>query len=432
MRVSQPRLPLNADNCAVNNLLIPLEIHVWVSGAASSKGLSVYVGIIRQAEGPKLLKKVVIHAGFHKTGTTAIQHSLHASTEVLKAAGYRYPIVDQGTSQSGSVLALAERGWGWQARGSKVIPKRVWTKLIKQVRKGRDNMILSSEFLSELDESRIIQIKSAFDGLDCQIVFTLRAFDKLFPSTYQQALKSGSAHVYETWLEATVNDYFGEQKTGFWKRNQHAHVILRWIQIFGAENVTIITADETNPGLLFERFGELLKLPVGSLKPVADSGLNRSLLLDEIQLLRAINKNVPKSRNWNAYMTFIRKGTFEQLTTSPTGSVEAAARLRTPKKYAKKIQQIAKLEMAELKALDLRVLGDIRDLEVGTAPVGTNANLTEISIEKVANVIASYDFGLLKLISPRSMLKNWFPYFETRLPNFVYRPLSLLLNRIFR
>jgi hypothetical protein len=376
------------------------------------------------------LKKVVIHAGFHKTGTTALQHSLQASTELLKTAGYRYPIVDQGTSQSGSVLALADRGWGWQARGSKVIPKRIWTKLVKQVRSGQDNIILSSEFFSELDELQIQEIKSAFAGLDCQIVFTLRAFDKLFPSTYQQALKSGSAYSYEAWLERTVKDYFAEQKTGFWKRNRHAQVISRWQQIFGAENVTIITADESNPGLLFARFSEFLKLAIGTLKPVADSGLNRSLLLDEIYLLRAINKNVPKSRNWNAYMTFIRRGTFEQITATPAAKVSAAEKLRTPKAYAKKIEQIAALEMAELKALDLRVLGDIRDLEVGTAPVGPNAELTEISIEKVAAVIASYDFGLLKLISPRSMLKNWLPYFENRLPAAVYKPISAITRKL--
>jgi hypothetical protein len=375
------------------------------------------------------LKKVVIHAGFHKTGTTALQHSLHASTELLKTAGYRYPIVDQGTSQSGSVLALADRGWGWQARGSKVIPKKVWTKLVRQTLAGKDNVVLSSEFFSELDENQVRQVKSAFTGQNVQIVFTMRALDKLFPSTYQQSLKSGSSYSYEAWLERTVNDYFAEQKTGFWKRNRHAHVISRWAQIFGAENVTLITADESNPGLLFDRFSEFLNLPVGELKPVADSGLNRSLLLDEIYLLRAINKNVPKSRNWNAYMTFIRRGTFEQITSTPAPKVTAAEKLRTPKAYAKKIEQIAALELTELKALDLRVLGDISDLEVGTAPVGPNAELTEISIDKVAAVIASYDFGLLKLISPRSMLKNWLPYFENRLPKTLYKPIAAVVRK---
>jgi hypothetical protein len=377
-----------------------------------------------------VLKKVVIHAGFHKTGTTAIQHALHASTQALKAAGYTYPIVDQGTSQSGSVLALAGRGWGSQARGGRVIPKRVWTKLARQVLSGQENVVLSSEFFSELDDAQLREVQRAFVGLECQIVFTMRAFDKLFPSTYQQTLKNGSSYSYEAWLERTVKDYFAEQKTGFWKRNRHAQVITRWQQIFGSENVTIITADESNPGLLFARFGEFLRLPVGTLKPVADSGLNRSLLLDEIHLLRTINKSVPKSRSWNAYMTFIRKGTFEQLTASPTGKVAATARLRTPKPFAKKIEQIAALEMTELKALDLRVLGDIRDLEVGTAPVGPNAELTEISIDKVAAVIASYDFGLLKLISPRSMLKNWLPYFENRLPAAVYKPISAIARKL--
>jgi hypothetical protein len=376
------------------------------------------------------LKKVVIHAGFHKTGTTALQHSLHASTQQLSAAGYRYPIVDQGTSQSGSVLALANRGWGWQARGSKVLPKRIWTKLVKLTRTGKDSVILSSEFFSELDDKQVCEVKTAFDGLDVQIVFTMRALDKIFPSTYQQGLKSGTTYTYEDWLERVINDYYGERKMGFWKRNRQAHVILRWIEIFGSENVVIITADESNPGLLFERFSELLELQVDALKPVANSGLNRSLLLDEIHLLRAINKKIPKTRNWNAYMTFVRRGTFEQITATPADKVAATAKLRTPKAYAKKIEQIAALEMVELKALDIRVLGDLRDLEVGSAPVGANAEVTEIAIEKIAAVIASYDFGLLKLISPRSMLKNWLPYFENRVPKALYKPISAAVRKL--
>jgi hypothetical protein len=128
-------------------------------------------------------------------------------------------------------------------------------------------------------------------------------------------------------------------------------------------------------------------------------------------------------------MTFIRRGTFEQITSTPAPKVTAAEKLRTPKAYAKKIEQIAALELTELKALDLRVLGDISDLEVGTAPVGPNAELTEISIDKVAAVIASYDFGLLKLISPRSMLKNWLPYFENRLPKTLYKPIAAVVRK---
>lgn len=375
------------------------------------------------------MKKIVIHAGFHKTGTTALQHSLHASTDSLAAAGYCYPIIGAGTSQSGSVLALAGRGWGWQARGSKVIPKRVWVKLVQKSVKAKQNVVLSSEFFSELNDSQVQAVKEAFADQNCEIVFTMRAFDKMFPSTYQQGLKSGSSYSYEAWLERTTSDYFSEQKTGFWKRNLHAQVIQRWMTAFGAENVTIITADESNPSLLFNRFSEVLGLGDRGLQPVENSGLNRSLLLDEVQLLRTINKGIPKSRNWNAYMTFVRRGTFEQLTSIDPGKVSASEKLRTPKAFAQKIDLIARLELAKLRELDVKVVGDLRDLEVGTAAVGNNDEPSQISIDKVAAVIASYDFGLLKLISPRSMIKNWFPYFENRLPGAIYKPISAAIRK---
>lgn len=359
-----------------------------------------------------------------------MQHALHAATESLSANGYRYPIVDQGTSQSGSVLALARRGWGWQARGSRALPARVWKNLVKAVRHGNDNIILSSEFFSELDDAQVQKVRDDFAGLDCQVVFTLRAFDKLFASTYQQALKSGSSYSYEFWLERTIRDYWGEQKFGFWKRNRHAAVISRWMQIFGAENITVITADEENPGLLFDRFNQYLGLPTETLKPLANSGLNRSLLLDEIALLRSINSKIPKSRSWNAYMTFVRRGIFEQFTATPAGKVAATERLRTPRSFAKQIAKIAAVEHDALAALDLRVIGSLEDLKVGTAPIGNNAEPEAVAIDKVAAVMANYDFDLLKFVSPRAMSKNWLPYFETRAPKWLYRPTVWLVQKI--
>ena len=175
------------------------------------------------------MRKLVIHAGFHKTGTTALQHSLSASEPALRSHGWNYPVLSHGNSQSDSALALAKRGWGWKGGGSKPIPMKTWDRLVARINRDSSNSVISSEFFSELLLADIEKIKAAYPKHDVRIVFTMRALDKLFPSNYQQALKGGSDLNYEAWLQLILDDYQKGKRSSFWRRNQHAAVIEKWI-----------------------------------------------------------------------------------------------------------------------------------------------------------------------------------------------------------
>ena len=161
------------------------------------------------------MRKLVIHAGFHKTGTTALQHSLSASEPALRSQGWNYPVLSHGNSQSDSALALAKRGWGWKGGGSKPIPMKTWDRLVARINRDSGNSVISSEFFSEIQLADIEMIKAAFPKHEVQIVFTIRALDALFPSNFQQALKGGSELGYEEWLERILADYQQGRRSSF-------------------------------------------------------------------------------------------------------------------------------------------------------------------------------------------------------------------------
>jgi hypothetical protein len=342
-------------------------------------------------------------------------------------------VLSHGNSQSDSALALAKRGWGWKGGGSKPIPMKTWDRLVTRINRNSGNSVISSEFYSELQLADIEKIKIAFPKHEVQIVFTIRALDALFPSNFQQALKGGSELSYEDWLERILDDYQNGKRSSFWRRNQHSLVIERWAGVFGHEQITLITSDVQNQKALYERFETLLGLKPDSLVRESRTGLNRGLLLDEISLILEVNRNYPKNGRWNEYQTFIKHGVIDKFTSTPAGTVEESNRLRTPAKFAKQINEIAKIELAQLRDLDVDVLGSFEELEPGSLLVGSNSTLKSIDLAKVAAVLARQNYDAVSTIAPRSLVKNWLPYLEHRIPassfRFVTRTLGKLTGR---
>lgn len=375
------------------------------------------------------MKTIYIHAGFHKTGTTSLQHSLSASRAMLLQHGIEYPIVGQGNSQNSSVLALAGRGWGWANRGSKALPFSVWKKLVKEIRKSKNSCVISSEFLSELDETALSRLKHDFHDYDIKIVFTIRSMDKLMPSTYQQALKSGNSTSYEDWLANIIADYWGARKTAFWKRNEHAIVLSRWIAKFGPDRVALMTVNESEPTKLFSRFSAFLGIPDGVIVRGTPTGLNRGLYLDEIALLLQLNANFPKSSHWNEYLTFVRKGVFEFLTNYRDDKISPKLILSNPPSLKNEILKISEEQLSELRKLDIEIIGSLEELKFGSSRFAKNQLPTNLDLEKISKVLQNFNFGLLSNIAPRYLVSYGVPYLEHRIPEFFYKPLLAIVRK---
>ena len=77
-----------------------------------------------------MTKRIVIHAGFFKTGTTALQSSLAANREKLLQNGVLYPALssgnaDRSTGQHRAAWAIKGRHWGWEGQGGNETPIKV-------------------------------------------------------------------------------------------------------------------------------------------------------------------------------------------------------------------------------------------------------------------------------------------------------------------
>jgi hypothetical protein len=304
-----------------------------------------------------MAKRVIVHAGFHKTGTTALQSALFAVSDKLEKRGFTYPHVG-GKAHHKAIYSLMEKGWGWEDRGGNPVNLKKWPELVKKVRRAKETAIISSEFLCELNEAQIAKFKSELGIDDVTIYFTLRPLLKIVPSAYQQHLKIGIRSDYEKWLHSILDNPGTSTITpSFWVRHQHAKVLRKWIEAYGKDRVKLVIVDENYPEFMYQVFNDALGLKKSLLEEQKDKDSNRSLTLDEITLLRKINRIFPKRRTWHDYETFIRQGAMKGLGIEIIGDIETFSSAKIPTGVSEEPESIpVEIAARALVALDLRVV----------------------------------------------------------------------------
>ena len=348
--------------------------------------------------------RLIIHAGFHKSGTTALQEAFYSQKVELRQNGVIYP--ETGRKAHHRIAwALSDKTWGWGKRGGEKTSRKEWTHIAKAINSNKtETILLSSEFFSELSKEQILIIFSEIKERKVEVIFTVRPLVKLLGSSYQQYLKYGITADYVSWLHSVL-DIPGESKINptFWMRHFHGKVVTKWVEVLGASNVTVLIVDESKPEFLYHSINQYLDLPEDFIKP-QKAGSNRSLNLEEIALLLELNKQFPKERNWKEYAVFIRDGYIRRLTDEVKAPSDSR-KLLTPKWAIDKCNEIGSQIKGELIASGAIIIGDIESLDSASVPEGEPVYPTEISINHIAQGMLGFDQDLVNKL-PLDWIKN--------------------------
>jgi hypothetical protein len=351
-----------------------------------------------------MAKKLIVHAGFHKTGTTALQSSLFAAREELAKKGIIYPQIS-GKAHHKAIYSLMDKSWGWEDRGGTRPTGDKWGDLKRKIKKSRNVAVISSEFLCELSEEQIAKFKSELGVSDTTIYFTLRPLLKIVPSAYQQHLKIGIKSDYEKWLHSILDQPGVSTITpSFWVRHSHAKVLKKWIDAFGADRVKLIVVDESNPDFMYEKFNQALGLNESILQEQSNVDSNRSLTLNEIALLRKINRIFPKRRSWHDYETFVRQGSFKYLTNKVKPDPRDK-RLLTPNWAVDKIREISEKNVEEIKKLGIEIIGEIDSFPSAEIGVGQSLEPEMIPVDLAARALIALDLRVVETFPTKWLLK---------------------------
>lgn len=166
------------------------------------------------------MKKLYIHIGFGKTGTTSIQSLMSKRQSELLEHGVLYPSV----GQDGGHHLLAPIG----LQNISGDLTDIYTELLKEIDDASvSTIVISSENFAFAQPSFIEDLKKKFQKYSIKIVFYVRDQVPLIESTYLEWQKVGNKY------DENIRLFFLEHKLSF----DFMIRIDPWAQNFGSENI---------------------------------------------------------------------------------------------------------------------------------------------------------------------------------------------------
>lgn len=181
-------------------------------------------------------KKVYIHIGTHKTGTTAVQGFSANATAFLEAHGVYYPLIARPFIKKQS---LGHHLIPWHLKKRNIPASRyvefagreeeMLLALIESIHASAcDSVVLSSEEFDTLNAVEIGALRQLFSDFDVRIIVYLRRKDTMIESMYQ-------TNVLHYRLAQTIEEYTKKMPIP----SDYYEFVRQWQGAFGEENIDI-------------------------------------------------------------------------------------------------------------------------------------------------------------------------------------------------
>ncbi len=234
-------------------------------------------------------RRVLVHVGAPKTGTSFVQEALWSHREVLAEHGILYP-ADRFDAHFLAALDLLEMPWG----GLEAQAVGAWDRLAEQVRAWEGTVVVSHEILATASRPQVRRALESFGDAEVHVVLSARDLVRQIPAEWQENLKHRRTLGYREFLD-TITDPRRPTALAswFWGVQEVPDILDRWGGTLPPERVHLVTVPQpgASRGLLWDRFERVLGLADLAVVPGTNRA-NPSLGVPETALLRRVNAQV--------------------------------------------------------------------------------------------------------------------------------------------
>lgn len=194
-------------------------------------------------------RRVYVHVGLPKTGTTYLQTTMWHNRASLRRQGLLYP----GGQRLDHYKAFQQVRGGAKGRGD-----GMWDVLAGELAGHDGTGLVSHEFFSMATPAQAQRVVADLAPAEVHVILTLRAYPLQFPAVWQEALKMG----YDGSFDAFMEDAFADRLKGAWGwASQDIPAVLeRWATAVPVERTHLITVPPPDAprDLLWRRWCETL------------------------------------------------------------------------------------------------------------------------------------------------------------------------------
>lgn len=317
-------------------------------------------------------KRVYLHIGAPKTGTTYLQAVLARSRQGLRDRGVLYP----------PAVADAHHTAAWDLRGTPAQRKDAqgidgaWPTLVTRANAWQGHtVIISTEMLVYCDDAQVATAVGAFDA-ELHVVYTARDLVRQVPAVWQERIKNQQTLTYHEFLASVVYSEKRPGPHGFWRAQDAPRALERWSARLSPNRIHVVTTPPAGqPGtVLLERFARVFGLDRDALWTDIPAATNASLGLLQTELLRHYNQRHGHDMPWPLYRRTVRL----QLE-SAFGAIDDERRPTLTASERAVLRAHAQAMVDEIASAGYDVVGDLADLVPSVAASADDGGTGEVT-----------------------------------------------------
>ena len=344
-------------------------------------------------------KRVILHVGAPKTGTTYLQQVLWRNRDRLAEQGVGYPFTGP-REHFAATMDLRQASWGGRRDPSWA---GVWDQVAQRARDWPGSrVVISDELLGAATAEQVGRAVASVQPAQVQVVFTARDLARQLPSEWQEQVRHNKTVGLDAMLDelVTLSDRAELPPDAmFWRLHDPIRVLRPWAEVIGPEHVSVVTV--APPGaprdLLWRRFAEAVGIqPDGFDLAAADA--NPSLGLVEAELLRRTNELL---RGAAAETT---PGQRRYLVRQVLGQRDHRRTIALPPRHAAWARTRSAELVDAIRAAGYHVVGDLADLHPKTAAATGDPN--SITERELLDAALDALTGLLARPAPSAASPN--------------------------
>ncbi|NYE37497.1 hypothetical protein F4692_002630 [Nocardioides cavernae] len=333
----------------------------------------------RGAGGPR---RVFLHIGLPKTGTTYLQQVVWSNRDRLRSAGVHLPGFGH-REHLWAALDLQER-----PRLAKRHPDApgAWQRLVDEARAQQSDVLITHEFFCGASAGQAARALAAFGEAEVHLVVTARDAASTVLAGWQESVKNGSTVGLD---EVMAGEPAGGPEFSM-RTWDLAGVLERWTPDLPAERVHVLVMPGPGEprGLHWRHFAQVLGLdPAAYAAP--DDAVNPALGIVQVETLRLVNQYLPKY-SAQERGTWIRGYLAEDLLAR-----QPRERAGLPEQHRARFEELDAAATALVRERGFHVLGDLAGLSGGGAAArgrlpGTVSaqEIAESAARMVADIVA--------------------------------------------
>jgi hypothetical protein len=231
-------------------------------------------------------RRVFLHIGSPKTGTTFLQQVLWSQHERAREQGVLLPLkrFNDHYQASLDIREMAKPGTAHHAA------QGMWSRLVADAGGWRGTVLVSHELFAAADDAQANRALNSFGpGVEVHVVLTARDLLRQLTAEWQEHVKHRSTLRFEEFVAQVRKD--APERTGwFWRVQDYERLANRWGASLPAGRMHVVTVPPSGApsDLLWNRFAGLLGLDPGSFD-IGGTRTNTSLGIEQAEILRRVN-----------------------------------------------------------------------------------------------------------------------------------------------